>query len=762
MGLSKGRVRGCARWGEWFCDMEGRQRIGPTAFVIFLFLFAPGQIPGQDQKWRVHVVRPGETLYRVASLYRTSVAELCRWNNIRADEVLFVGQVLRLVPGETTVQLPAPALPSANNRPQTGVLQRSLPDTSVTPNPHPHPHPHSNPSPVRQRVIQVEVGKAVPLTVPTIKSVSIANPEVADVQILTPTTIAVLGRAVGSTTLIVVSDRRTLLYQISVIPDPLMGKHLQALLPPTVRVEAVRGALVLTGTASSPEEKDRALALARIFSTTVIDLIRIVEEEVVEEKPPVEPQIYVKDIEDAIAIPTVRVRLVGDTLVLEGEVANPEEAARAEKTALLYRPKVVNLLSIRPMTAEEVQALIPIPTVKVRQAPGALVIEGIVTTQEDLQRINEAAGQARQKVFNWVRVVPPPPEPGFARRVQEAIGIPTIQVQGDEKGLVLMGTVESQAQKERALRIANFMVGEGAPAPEREGRAVQPSPTGMAPTGIEGAGGVLPGFALIGPTPAPPPEAPSRVLDLIEVKGGRQIRVDLRVVEINRTALRDLGIDYPALTTTAPPTVQLQVGQAANPATGGVTGIAQRTPIVAFIRALEQKNLARTLSAPSTVVLSGQNARFFVGGEIPILSAQVVSAAGITTTIRFEPFGIILQVTPTVEPTGKIRLRIDTEVSQLDPTTAIVVAGSLIPGKQRRTAQTIVELDSEQTLTMSGLIQRVRTETVNRIPVLGRIPILGELFTSRRFQTGETELAILVTPTLLEPETGLVDQKEPS
>jgi pilus assembly protein CpaC len=192
-------------------------------------------------------------------------------------------------------------------------------------------------------------------------------------------------------------------------------------------------------------------------------------------------------------------------------------------------------------------------------------------------------------------------------------------------------------------------------------------------------------------------------------------------------------------------------GQIENPATGGVTGFAQRTPIKAVLQAMEQKNLARTLSAPSAVVLSGQEARFNVGGEIPIPVATIAPGVGTTTAVEFRPFGLVLSVIPTVEPNGKIALRVSTEVSELDTTIAVNIGGALIPGTRIRKASTQVELASGETLVMSGLVQRVQQEIVNKVPFLSKIPILGELFTSRKFQQGETELAILVTPILIEP-----------
>jgi len=609
--------------------------------------------------------------------------------------------------------------------------------------------------PTRLQVLQVQVGKAVVLTIRNLRSVSVANPEVADVQVLGPDHLGVLGKSVGSTSLIVIADGRTFTLDVQVVPEPFLRERLMALINiPTVQVEVVKGAIVLSGTVPTQQDKERVAALARLFAATVLDLLKVEEAKPPEEVKPALPS--PQEIERGIGIEGVKVRVVGDSIVLEGVVNSPDDAARAEKIAVLLAPKVVNLLQVRPMTAEEVQSLIAIPTVKVRSTPEAIIVEGEVSSAEELQRLNEILAQVRGKVINWVKVAAPPPPPptppppSFAERVKEAIGIPTIDVKGDEKGLVLMGTVSSQAEKERALRIARFMLGlppvpPPTPAPAAPSFGITTMTTPLTGAGVTGVNPVT-------VTPTAPTQQQPQILDLIEVKGGKQIRVELQVVEINRTALKHLGIEYPALSNPDPLQAPgIVFGQIENPATGGVTGFAQRTPIKAVLQAMEQKNLARTLSAPSAVVLSGQEARFNVGGEIPIPVATIAPGVGTTTAVEFRPFGLVLSVIPTVEPNGKIALRVSTEVSELDTTIAVNIGGALIPGTRIRKASTQVELASGETLVMSGLVQRVQQEIVNKVPFLSKIPILGELFTSRKFQQGETELAILVTPILIEP-----------
>jgi Flp pilus assembly secretin CpaC len=721
-------------------------RLEAFMLVATLCVGMTGQGMAQAPAWAWHTVQKGETLPSLAQRYQTTVAALMKLN------------------GWTT---PRPLRPGERIKVPVKPHQSSTPSAKPTSNPASPPkaptQPPSSqgvlvarkvlPSLPQPRLLQVTVGKAIALKVPGLRSVSVAAPEIADVQVLTADTLGVLGKKVGNTSLIVVTATQTMIWEVQVTPEPFLRERLQQLIGlPTVTIEVVKDAIILTGTVPTQSERERATALARLFATTVLDLLRV-EEPPTPPTPPKPALPSPEEIERAIGIKGVRVRLVGDSAVLEGTVETPDEATRAEKVAVLLVPKVINLLQVRPLSADELQALIAIPTVKVRETPEALVLEGTVPTQEDLNRLNELAGQARRKVVNWVKVVAPPPPPTvtFAQKVKDAIGIPTVEVQGDEKGLVLSGTVATQAEKERALRIARFMLGLP-PVPP-------PTPP-TTPTPLM----VVPGVGAA-PMPTPPTGAPTgaapaepRLLDLLEVKGGKQIRVELRVLEINRTALRDLGVNFPGLAepaVAAPPGVLpapgVAIGQIPNPATGGVTGVAQRTPIQAFLQALEQRNVARTLSAPSAVVLSGQEARFNVGGEIPIPVATVAPGVGTTTAVEFRPFGLVMSVLPTVEPNGKIRLTVSAEVSELDPGIAVNIGGAIIFGTRTRKASTQVELASQETLVMSGLVQRLTQTIINRVPLLSKIPILGELFTSRRFQQGETELAILVTPVLVEP-----------
>ena len=535
-------------------------RFEALALVAVLCVGIARQGMAQVSAWAQHTVQKGETLSALAHRYQTTVDQLVRLNGWQKPHSLRPGERIKVPlksrqpasPSQPPSRPPLPPKATAQSVLGSRKAMSSLP---------------------RHRLLLVTVGKAVALKVPKLRSVSVAAPEIADVQVLTADTLGVLGKKVGNTSLIVVTSQQTLMWEVQVMPEPFLKERLQRLIGlPTVTVEVVKDAIVLTGTVPTQRDRERVTALARLFATTVLDLLRVEEAP----KPPQPALPSPEEMERAIGIQGIKVRVVGDTVVLEGTVATADAATRAEKVAALLAPKVVNLLQVRPLSADEVRALIALPTVQVRETPEALVLEGTIATPEDLQRLNEIVAQARRKVVNWVKVVPPPAPPTvpFAQKVKDAIGIPTVEVQGDEKGLILTGTVATQAEKERALRIARFMLGLP-PVPS-------PTPSSAPTTPL-----VMPGVGVTplptAPTGAPPigVAAEPKLLDLLEVKGGKQIRVELRVLEINRNALRDLGINFPAL---AAPGVA--IGQAPNLATGGVTGIAQRTPIQALLQAL--------------------------------------------------------------------------------------------------------------------------------------------------------------------------------
>lgn len=165
------------------------------------------------------------------------------------------------------------------------------------------------------------------------------------------------------------------------------------------------------------------------------------------------------------------------------------------------------------------------------------------------------------------------------------------------------------------------------------------------------------------------------------------------------------------------------------------------------LRALEEKGIIRTLAEPNLVSLSGDTASFLAGGEFPI----PVSSRDNEVTVEFKKFGVSLDFTPTVLGDGLVNLRVRPEVSALDRGNGIRASNIDIPGISVRRADTTVELHDGQAFAIAGLLQNNYTNDVRQTPWIGNVPVLGSLFSSKRYQRNETELIIIVTPRLVQP-----------
>ncbi|HEY1505640.1 MAG TPA: type II and III secretion system protein family protein [Stellaceae bacterium] len=173
--------------------------------------------------------------------------------------------------------------------------------------------------------------------------------------------------------------------------------------------------------------------------------------------------------------------------------------------------------------------------------------------------------------------------------------------------------------------------------------------------------------------------------------------------------------------------------------------------INALVDALAQNGLITILAEPNLVTVSGQKASFLAGGEFPIPIAQGGTGTTAAITIDWKQFGVSLNFTPTILGDGRIAMHVAPEVSQLAPQDGITVQGVSVPGITTRRADTTVELGSGQTFAIAGLLQNQTQQQLQAYPWIGDLPIIGSLFRSTAFQRGETELVILVTPYLVQP-----------
>ena len=253
---------------------------------------------------------------------------------------------------------------------------------------------------------------------------------------------------------------------------------------------------------------------------------------------------------------------------------------------------------------------------------------------------------------------------------------------------------------------------------------------------------------------------PNKVVNGLTINGKEQVLLKVTVAEVQRTVLKQLGINLNGsniaignnklfFNSDNPFTVQNQTISNSN-----LTSIfpVQGGSITAQLRAMEQSGVMRTLAEPNLTAISGETAKFLAGGEFPVPGGQSCDQGGTCQVqIQFKQFGVGLEFTPVVLSEGRISLRIGTEVSELSSDGAIKMINITIPALKVRRASSTVELPSGGSLALGGLIQEQTKQNINGVPGLMNLPILGTLFKSRDYQTGQTELVILVTPFIVNP-----------
>jgi pilus assembly protein CpaC len=182
----------------------------------------------------------------------------------------------------------------------------------------------------------------------------------------------------------------------------------------------------------------------------------------------------------------------------------------------------------------------------------------------------------------------------------------------------------------------------------------------------------------------------------------------------------------------------------------------------ATVKLLQQKNILQILAEPNLMAYSGMPAHFLAGGEFPYPVVQGGAAGTVPIiTIQFRPYGVKLEFTGTIGDDGVIRLKVAPEVSSLDYSNTVTIAGFILPSISTRRAETEVELKDGQSFGIAGLLDDRTTILLSKVPGIGDIPILGQLFRSRSTNRSNTELLVLVTPTIVDPVRGQLPPSEP-
>lgn len=388
---------------------------------------------------------------------------------------------------------------------------------------------------------------------------------------------------------------------------------------------------------------------------------------------------------------------------------------------------------------KEIEAQVNDPRISVRAVGNTPVLEGTVSSEAESSRAESIARAALgcSNVMNLIRVERPLDEVSAqtmetAAALKQALNDPRLNVRA-LPGCVVV--VEGKVCKDSELAQINLLM------------------NGWVKKGADGIGmGEL--------------AEKVTMVNAVEVDAStaRQIMVRAQVVDINRNALKEFGLDWGRVVSSegdVAGTVERNVED--QPWLIGQTGlspvdifgggkISRFDPVGARIRALEQQNKAKVLSEPNLLVLDGQEANILVGGEIPIPIVQSAQAGGaVSITVEFKEFGVRLKILPNITGEDSMQLKIMPEVSALDFSNAVTFSGFRIPAFRTRRAETTVNVKSGQSLFIGGLLQNETAKLVKKIPVLGDLPVLGELFKSRSFVSSETELVFIITPQIVAP-----------
>jgi pilus assembly protein CpaC len=266
------------------------------------------------------------------------------------------------------------------------------------------------------------------------------------------------------------------------------------------------------------------------------------------------------------------------------------------------------------------------------------------------------------------------------------------------------------------------------------------------------------------------------VLNRLRTATPLQVTLKVRIAEMNRTLIKQIGFNLlnrdvgrtslfgigrgspgtinvvkgPAdpLTNVTPETV---TGATFNLLSGGTTlglfGHILGTDMLGTLDLLETDGIVTTLAEPNLTALSGETASFLAGGEFPVPISQSLGSV----SVEYKQYGVGLAFTPIVLADGRISLRVRPEVSELSNEGAVKLNNFVVPALTTRRAETTVELGSGQSFMIAGLLRNHNTNTIDKAPFLGDLPILGALFRSTAYRRDETELVVIITPYLVRP-----------
>lgn len=302
---------------------------------------------------------------------------------------------------------------------------------------------------------------------------------------------------------------------------------------------------------------------------------------------------------------------------------------------------------------------------------------------------------------------------GQAKAIQEAIGIPGVQVQMMNGKVLIRGKVKNQYDHDTAMKIAQLY------------------------TGSSSDGG-------------------NNVVDLMDLTHPTQVRLEAQIIEINADDEKNLGIQFwtPALgdsTDEQGPVNQIFAGEDFVNSRGGTLGWLGRhvSNINATVQALVSNGKAKILSRPSITTMSGQKADILIGGRIPIPTADGDGKI----SVDWREYGVRLNIEPVVDAENKITSKVHAEVSTLDYGHGVTQNGFVVPALASREADAVINVRSGMTMAIGGLLNSEDSKTVTKVPLLGDLPIIGQFFRHTSNTRDKREMIILITPTLVSDDS---------
>ena len=439
------------------------------------------------------------------------------------------------------------------------------------------------------------------------------------------------------------------------------------------------------------------------------------------------------------------------TLAPKDNAANGVKRGKPIETA---KPQTVALQSRSPITgnvemaaqiniAEGKSTLMRLPYPASRLAVGdARIADVILLNPSEVYMLGKSVGSTNLILWN---------KANDATVVDIAVGIDTAALYSrlglllaDEKDikittaadtLILSGMVSDVVSADQAMALANAYV-------QRGGRTGQ---TGPAPMGGAAAGAL--------PAGGQQANAP-RVVNMMSIAAPQQVMLEVKVAEMSKTLVDQLGASVGATKTLGNWTYSLLSNLLSN--NPSLVSAAKNSTNFLNLDAQKRDGLIKVLAEPTIMAISGQEASFLAGGKIFIPVSQTNNNGIPTISLEEKEFGVGVKFTPTVLAGGRINLKVLSEVSDLNKdgvgiTATGVSTTAILPSFTTRRAATTVQLFDGQSFAIGGLIKNNVTANIKAIPVLGEIPVLGALFSSNDFQTDRSELVFIITPHLVKP-----------